>query len=435
MNILYIIETIVFFILLLLVKKSDNKLNILKHAIIMVFVIMCYNFICSAILSIFKIPVSLLNIVIGQAILILVCLIKILIDRKIQKYEISIKDIIFLILAICIVTAVNYKAFGKLDQLSYVTTDASVHFNTSKEFYKTENMFIEGKEGFMPFLYTNEGIFYKALEPIIGEFNLYKVFAFVDASVLIMAIMLFYFIIKDKLENKLLKYILTCIACIIFVLGYPLNSMLTGFHYLQAGINAILLAIVIMGEKEISKTWKILLTSMANICIIFTYNLFAPLLFIIEYIYILKQSYNSEKKVITTYTILQTLIAFVIPGICAILYFLVFRGSQNEGLGLLADGFTLRNKITNIVFFIPFTLYYFIKSIKNKEFDFSFIFVLGVLLYTLLFIGLYFINKISSYYYFKIYYLIWPAIIMASTYGICMFAEKSIIKIFRNQNI
>ena len=138
-------------------------------------------------------------------------------------------------------------------------------------------------------------------------------------------------------------------------------------------------------------------------------------------------NYKEEKKLITKHIISLTIFAFLLPGVVAILYFLVFRGNL-QGLGLDADGYIIRNKITMIIAFIPFTLYYLVCKIKHKEIDFNVTFIISLLFYVILFMVMFLVNKISSYYYFKIYYLIWPFIIMASTYGIIMLLEKGKIR-------
>ena len=74
--------------------------------------------------------------------------------------------------------------------------------------------------------------------------------------------------------------------------------------------------------------------------------------------------------------------------------------------------------------FIPFTIYYIVNKIRNKEGNYKLYFIITLAFYTLLLLVLCLTGKISTYYYYKIYYLIWPFIIYASTEGIISLYNK-----------
>lgn len=173
----------------------------------------------------------------------------------------------------------------------------------------------------MPFTYINEGIIYKILAPIIGEFNLYKIFIVSDVLIWTMSIVIFYLLLKEK-ANTWAKFIIICIASIIFVLGYPLNSMLTGFHYLQVGINLILCSIFVINIEKLTNTWKRMFMFLINIGVIFSYNLFAPLVYIAEFIYFIYNNYKKANKIINKNLIIDILVTLFIPGILAVSYFI-----------------------------------------------------------------------------------------------------------------
>lgn len=324
MNIIYAIITAILLIVTILIKKSDKKLNIFSQVLVITVLFACYNMLVCYIFSLIRLPITLLSLSIVSIIIITVEIVKILNDKQTQKYYIDKKDIIFILLVLAVILPIAYKQYGNIDSIKYYTTDARAHYYASKLFYQNETLLINTNEyqDFMPFTYANEGIVYKVLAPIIGEFNLYKVFILSDILIWLTAIIIFYLLLKENADTWL-KYIIICVACIIFALGYPLNSMLTGFHYLQVGINLILSTILIMNMKEITKNWKRAFMFLVNIGVIFAYNLFAPLVYIAEFVYLIYKNYKETKKIINKSLIIDVIITLFIPGILAVAYFIL----------------------------------------------------------------------------------------------------------------
>lgn len=324
MNIIYAIITAILLIVTILIKKSDKKLNIFSQVLVITVLFACYNMLVCYIFSLIRLPITLLSLSIVSIIIITVEIVKILNDKQTQKYYIDKKDIIFILLVLAVILPIAHKQYGNIDSIKYYTTDARAHYYASKLFYQNETLLINTNEyqDFMPFTYANEGIVYKVLAPIIGEFNLYKVFILSDILIWLTAIIIFYLLLKENADTWL-KYIIICVACIIFALGYPLNSMLTGFHYLQVGINLILSTILIMNMKEITKNWKRAFMFLVNIGVIFAYNLFAPLVYIAEFVYLIYKNYKETKKIINKSLIIDVIITLFIPGILAVAYFIL----------------------------------------------------------------------------------------------------------------
>ena len=429
MGIIYLIETIVFFVILLMMKKSEEKLNIIKYVIITIASILSYNLIVCFLLSIVKLQINIQLLSIIEIIPIVLAHIKVFKDKGVQKYFFDSKDIIFIVIIFLIAIPIIWHTYEGFDAISYRSGDGGTHFTASMMCYKSGTIFLNGLfEGHMPQLYTNESIIYKALGPIVGEFNLYRLFLILDATIWICAIVIFYLLIKEKIKMTYGKFAIICIASIIFALGYPLNSYITGFHYLQAGINYILLTALLIDENNIDKKWKILFLSLINIGVIFSYNLFAPLVYLAEFVYILIENYTKNKILINKHIVLECFWALFVPGILAILYFVVFRSNNYSKIvtGLTNDGFIFKNKWSTIILFIPFSIFWLINTIKNKEYksNYAFIFFICLTLYTITFYILYKNGIISSYYYHKLYFLIWPIVIMASTLGCIMLFDK-----------
>lgn len=96
--------------------------------------------------------------------------------------------------------------------------------------------------------------------------------------------------------------------------------------------------------------------------------------------------------------------------------------------GIDGEGYIYRNMWSTIILFVPFSIYYIIRKIRKV--NFNTIFIYGTIIYTILLFVLYKTNNISSYYYCKIYYLIWPIIIYMSTSGLIEFYNKRMLNKF-----
>lgn len=331
MNIIYAIITIILLIETIMIKKSDEKLNIFNQVVITTILLACYNMLICYIFNLVKLPITLFTLSIANVIIIIIEVIKMLKDKQIQKYYLDKKDIIFILIVLSVIVPIACKQYGNIDSIKYYATDATSHYNASKLFYQSEKLLINNKEyqSFMPFTYINEGIIYKILAPIIGEFNLYKIFIISDILIWAMSIVIFYLLLKEK-ANTWVKFIIICITSIIFTLGYPLNSMLTGFHYLQVGTNLILCSIFIINMEKLTNTWKRIFMFLINIGIIFSYNLFAPLVYIAEFIYFIYNNYKETNKIINRNLIIDILVTLFVPGILAVSYFILPKLLSNR---------------------------------------------------------------------------------------------------------
>ena len=77
-----------------------------------------------------------------------------------------------------------------------------------------------------------------------------------------------------------------------------------------------------MNMEEINKNWKRAFMFLVNIGVIFAYNLFAPLVYITEFIYLIYKNYKETKKVINKSLIIDVIVTLFIPGISAVAYFI-----------------------------------------------------------------------------------------------------------------
>lgn len=429
MGIIYMISSCILIILTLLIKKEEKQ-NLIKEMVVTGILYTCYQVFICFLLNLIKIPIKLEILLFINAMVCITLLAYIIKNKQIQKYFIDKKDILFISIIIITQLPVLYKQYGCLNSIKFYTTDAYVHYTAAKEFYKSDTLLnrkgieeIKIDRTFMPFAYINEGILMKATASYIGgEPNLYKIFLFSECNIYLGTIFVFYFLLKNRVKEKW-KTIIIFIFTIFCAMGYPLNCLLTGFHYLQ--INVIL-ALTIMLLLQENKKKNYLSIFLLNLGVILSYNLFAPFVYVAQFFYWLinKIKKNIDRKMLLKYII----ITLILPGIMG-LYFYFF--STNGGTSnmpqinpLLLDGYIYRNLWSTIILYIPFSIYYIIKKIKQKNIDYGLCFGICTILYALCLGICWKMEKISSYYYFKIYYMLWPILFYLCYQGMILFCKK-----------
>ena len=431
MSIIYCICTMLLLISAILIKKTQKKLDIVKTITITLVLFLCYQTFISYIFTILQIPITLASLTIVNGILVIAMISKTFYKRQVQEYYFEKKDLIFIVLLLVIVIAISYLDFGFPFNIKYITTDSSIHYISAKEFYENESLLlkvenIETANAMMPGAYSNIGILFKVFAPLIGEMNLYNVFITFDIFTFFLSGMLFFVTIKKYAKNKV-TYVLSDIVSIIYLLGYPLNNMLFGYFYLGLGvlcINAIIAIIQEWGEEK--PIWQNAV-SIFLLCfeLFFSYYLFAPPVYGAIFIYYIFYFHKQKGKWFNKSVLVYTLITLVIPTVVGFLYHVLpgmLSTSQIQVTNAIQlEGYIYRNLYSNILLFLPFVIYYLVKE-KKLQFDVISI-IIFVMYMCVLYIGIFKLN-ISTYYFFKTYFVLWQFVIYLFFRGICYIAEK-----------
>lgn len=438
MSLIYILISLITITIFILLKKTNKKENILLWISLSTILMMCFNIFITLMFSILKIKSTLTNLSVAQIILIIFMSINILKKRQIQKYYIKKQDIIISIILIILVSTIAILQYGYPFNIKYMVTDGSVHYLATMKFYNESDLLSNAKfdgitnfNTFMTGAYVNCGIFLKSLSSIITIKDYYTVFAIFDLLILLLSAQLFYLLISPKLHKKT-EYILAYIFTILYLLGYALNSTLSGFCYLSLGLD-IIIAIMIIIKYFIQKNNVIILlsTSLLTLGLFFSYYYFAPVVYLAIFTFLIRKNIDKKDKILKTENILEIVYILIIPAILGT-YYMFFKEifTQKYNLPnkvLMLEGDIYSNLITNFIVFIPLILIYIFSVSKNRKNDFKLkIFVFEIIFIILLGVGKIF-NKVSSYYFYKAYYLLWILTLSISFY--------SIIKLKRNKKV
>lgn len=433
MNIIYLLTIFIMIILHILIYKKEEKENLLKWIAITIVINFCYNIFVCVILSFIKIPSTLITLSILNIIISIMLGIKIYKDKKIQRYEISKIDILALIFMGIIVIVTVIKQYGIPINIKHEITDATVHYFVADEFYHNSELLFNGNSDvlnlwdvdfFMPGAYINTGILFKIFSGVISETYFCQLYFIFDISIWFLSgILMYVFLSKNK-------KIVPLIFSIIYMLGYSLNSLLSGFSYLSLVLD-IIIAILIVNREEINKYYKIILMFLLNFGMFFSYYFFAPVVYLAIFLQIIIEIKKNNEKIFSKENIIKILYTLILPGIAGVLFFVVFQFLKfntnpvtNSADLISTNGTIYMNFIGNIIIFILLSIYYIIYCIKNKKIKLeNIMLILNIIFLMVLYIGMK-NEKVSEYYYYKTYYLLWILLISVGYFGLEHIIEK-----------
>lgn len=426
MNILYVITILAIYTVLMLIHKTEKKQNIIMWITISTILILCYNVLICTLFSFLGILCTLLNLSITNIIIILVLSIFGVKKKKVQKYYVKISDIVFSILLLVIVIFIAYEQYGFPFNIKYDSTDSASHYFFAEQFYKNAQLLNIGEtedqfgmylpQYRLPAAYVNEGIIFKIFDGIISKTDLFIIF---DLCILYMSAILFYYSLKKYVKDSKKLNVIAIVFTLIYMLGYQLNSVITGFVYLTLGLDIVLTLMLVLSnyeKEEISNIIIIPILTLLSFGVFFSYAYFVPIVYVAIIANKVVKSIQRKEEMTSLENIIKLIIVIAIPLIIGLIYFLLLpvmnkRASEIETIG--KDGGIYRNYITNVLVFIPIIVTGLILKIKNKnkEIDFgTVLFSTSILFLIILLVGRTF-RLVSNYYYFKVYFIIWPLVI------------------------
>lgn len=242
MGIIYLLSVLLLFSALMLIKKTDKVLDILSFLGISIVCFMGYNALICYILSFFNIPITINGLSFINIIISLVIYYLIYKKRELQKYKFDKINCICIIVILIVTAFVSIINFGFPFNIKYETGDPATHYYTSVLFASQDRLLSRNiDEVYQMFngrkiaSYVNSGIIMKCFTGVIPEIDFYNIFIVFGIFILFMtgAVM---FNTLEKYTKSTSTKVLALIVSILYVLAYPLNSLLFGFEYLSLGI-------------------------------------------------------------------------------------------------------------------------------------------------------------------------------------------------------
>lgn len=414
MEIVYMLTVVWLLVSTMLVKKSDEKQNFLLRGILSIILFTIYNTLLSFIFLIFNITYNLIALSITNTIISGITTYLIYRKKEIQKYFIKIKDIVFMFILLIAIIAIAISQYGTDFIIKYETTDPAVHFLSTRSFYETKTL---EWGGMMPGAFVNTALLFDTFDFIISENDFYCLYIIFDLIMLYLMGAILYLGITDKMES-IKKSIIVMIFTLIFLCGYPLNSMLFGYAYLSLAIlymTTLIVMAIYMKNKEMKLLPLCVEMFLLVFGIFFSYYFFVPVVYVAFGLYILFDMIKNKKtknifSIITKENIIKVGTILILPTIMGFCYF-VLPGLLETGKTILGhivtEGYIYRDLYSNFVLLAPLALYYIIYNLKNKKNSLSTIMFIISAIFTLYLLKQGMRGETSSYYYYKMYFLLW----------------------------
>lgn len=437
MNIIYILTSLALIISYLLLNKSEKKENLIHSVIISVILFLTYNIFITQVMFFVHLKSTLLNLAIVNIAFSAVFITKEIKTKTIQKYYINKLDIIAVIIILGLAITIVIMNYGTNIAVKHAVTDAATHYFASDDFYRYSTLFSRESSDTIKWLntpylmtgaYVNTGIFLKLFKGIIDETFLVKLYFIFDMFIWMLSGLLMYTALSTNFKNKK-HQILALVLTIFYMLAYQLNSLFAGFSYLGVGLD-IIIGIIIIMKSEIKTNYKISSLFLLNLGIMFSYYYFAPVLFLAEFWYILATNKKQNIKIFSKQNIFEILIVLVIPGLIGVIYFIGYPLMQANNkafdyVGAIAtDGFIYKDLIMNIFPYLLLSEVYIIYIAFKKKNTFIDKLLYLTIIFTLLIYMLMRLEFVSSYYYYKIYYMLFLVLTVSSYEILKIFVDK-----------
>lgn len=414
-SIFYILSIIALIIIFLLINKTSKKQNLLLWIFNSFILLFCYNIVLVYILSFLYIHSTLLVLSIINIIISIILYLTLIRKKTIQAYYINKIDVLYLIILFFTVIIIGYLRFDFPFKIVYETCDPGTHFWTSMNFFE-ESILLNKANTAIDFSarvfgsYVNTGILLKIFYPFTGYIDLYQVYIGFDLFMFFMSGIIFYFFIRYLLKER--KFIIVTMASLLYLLGYPLNSLIFGFFYSGHIVTlfcSLLLIFKMLENKEINSKYNYTFITLINIGICFTYYFYTPILVLAEliyFIYIFKMNENLKTNII----IKRILLIIGLPFLLTCLYFIIpYIGTQQHSIfyQFTLDGYCYITWLSDFILFLPLIVYYIISTLMNKKINLEMNLFIIIVAFVLFLVILSIFNLSVHYYASKLFYMLW----------------------------
>lgn len=419
---IYLISVVILFGTFILLPKTDKQQNIFVWLPISIVAYECLSsFFCGA-MTIVHIPANTYSVAFCNVCLGTFFLYTIIKRHTVQKYYASIEDTVFVIVYIMIVFAIWVNRFTPDIMIKFATSDPANHLKFAMNFVNNEAV-----DGMYVGQATN-GLFIESLLRVFSGADVYKSFI-IKYGVNFCVSGLVFYSAAIGYANKFVEKIIVYSTTYIYILGYPYNDMLFGFVYLQLTITIIAYIFAVLRIYQVTgdNVIYLVLLSLGCLGVGVGYTLFAPIVFVAVLLCIGMKAYQEKwllresKKFFNIRFVKTGFGIFLIPTLFTI-WFLIVQPMfsdrlTNYGSALNIEGYIYRNLYSDFLLYLVFAIYGIVVCVKRKEADLpSIMLLLGGIYYLFFFLKMVH-NEVSTYYFYKINYVLWLVVLICFVRG------------------
>lgn len=393
---------------MVLVYKVPERVSLIRSMVICYITELCFGAVVVGVYSLIGIPVGLTSLGIAYCVMGLSVWVIIICRKKVQKVKIINWDVYTAIVIVLWFSFIFIKVFTLSIENVYILIDPARHFQFAL------NVLDTGKVSTMYFAEVYNAVVIELLAPFLQRITLYKAFILADSFANLINVFMFYCLLATFVKSGFVKVIAPFVSCLYFM-GWPFySSVITGFVYLGWGVTLLAYVVYLLiklydSEDRRNRIALLGLVLVGGFSLLACYLLFVVILAGVVLLSLVftarKNGFVVSKRRMLTIGIIISLLAV---GIFTFCFWGFFKGDMTYVLNALrADGAIAKEPYQDFVFLMPGVMYMGWKYIRRKEVNMILISI-GVIL---AFIGMTFImclcGIISSYYYYKPYYLLW----------------------------
>ncbi len=434
MGFIYFISVLFVLTLFILIPKAKHAQNIIIWLPMSYIGYECYITLIGGLLTLLHIPVYLFSISIINYVLGIFLLGYLLKIKKIQTfYWDKLDSVVFLFLIVGIlIFSLNH--FTPDLRIRFETSDPGTHLKIAMDVVNSRSVISDFTSMYMGQL-TN-GLWIEMLMPFFKGTFVYKSFILKQIFNFIITSVAFYsclrlFVISKRQKMGAITFTLLYIA------GYPLSDFLFGFVYLGIAITVIMFCFFMVYHylyEDMEESIILFCISIGCLGVGVGYTLFAPIVFFAIFFCVLyKFAQKSKPKkiiyIVDKKFIFHNLYIFLIPAFFSLWFTFIYPKITGTGQGLsdalTSEGYIYRSLYSDFIIFIPFALVSISHSFKDKKWNlFSTLFPLTIIYCSYFFIQMY-NGKVSTYYYYKLNFVLWLIIILLAFVGTIALYKKS----------
>lgn len=409
----------------LLLKKSERKQNALRSLIMAIIAYECYLCLLAGVLTTLHIPVSAATVSVCNICCIVGTGLLLYKQKQIQSYFVDYKDMLFLLFLGGIIAFLFIQRFTPdMDRILFGTSDPATHLKMAMNFI--HNKAVDG-------MYIGQlinGLFIDSMRIIFSDELIYKSFLIQYGFNFFLSGAMLWAVLQKYQTGAVMRLFVYAVT-IAYTLGYPYNDFLYGFVYLQMTITVICYLIGLMQDfmEKPANIWVWgIFTGAGCLAVSIGYTLLAPPVYLSILGLVAYKAHQekwltaSRRFLFSRRFLLCALNIFFIP--CFLTIWIIFvlpaiHGSlPSYGFAMSAtEGAIYRNFFSDFLLFVVPAIYGIVSRYKLKKVSLlSFLWPIFGVYYTL-FLTLMLSGKITTYYFYKLNYLLWMLLICSFTVG------------------
>lgn len=406
----------------ILYKKTEKKMPLITWLTIGIVLSTCYHTFIAGVFSAVRIPVNLFSLGIADGVIATVLIVQVLRSKSLQRYSLDLFDIVFVGIVVAeIYHLYHARYFGNSLMINYTTIDPAQHLKAAMDIVNQQR--VQG----MYHSSLSNAIILNILMPFTGVSKTYMSFVIADLLNLGLAGLSVYSLGKAFVKDFYGKLVILFLA-VFYMKGYPLMNLMYGFVYLGMCVTIIAVLFILVHyylQDSFDAVFLIAAIALGCLGVFECYMLFMPVTYFAIITCVFWKQFQKH-KLVSWNTVWICLGMFLIPCIVGLgySYFGTFGDELTVGAQFALEGATYRDLYTNFLFLLPVALWILWKMLRERENSILLVYTV----YTALFVGTQLIlcvkGKVSSYYFYKNYFLLWMVIFALAMYAVSKFQKS-----------